>query len=547
MQKAGLMAIVINSDTLDAARRVGRRLWEEARSKVTMVLVSPEKLKSKEFGDLLNTDVFWERVFAMGADEAHLMYFWGASFRPRFHQIGFMRARLPSRGSARTPLIALTATLRAGSPKDCICSFLGLREGKYHFIRLSNRRDDIQFIFRNMRSGMKSTAFPELDWVLTDGQRIIIFCATIALGFHVICYLWDLAERINFSNRGQRIRMYNSLNWPSFNSETLGFLNNNNEAQLIVATDTLSVGINSPADTIINFGLPSSPEDLVQKYGRIRKPRGKARGITYLPRGSLLAARNVVEANCQERMPQVVSPMAPTEETEENADQKRKRKKKPMDLGVANLILAPCIPLQLDREFDNPTQDKPCFCSSCRDKPLLLPKEKCDCSGCQPEVKPRPKGKTTKKTPPSVPVAVEKPLTASMRKVGGMRLKEFRDQVWDNAEEIKYGFLPPDAFVPDDVIKTFLDCFPSIRTLEDVHSIAQHHPLLNNHHHLLLAIIEELRDKFTTMPDEEQDDDDGVDELCDANDEIEGEIEVVEGKIKWRINASCVICVSLSV
>jgi hypothetical protein len=37
MQKAGLTAIVMNSDTLDAARRVGRCLWEEARSKVTLV------------------------------------------------------------------------------------------------------------------------------------------------------------------------------------------------------------------------------------------------------------------------------------------------------------------------------------------------------------------------------------------------------------------------------------------------------------------------------------------------------------------------------
>jgi hypothetical protein len=64
MQKAGLTAIAINSDTLDAARMVGQRLWEEAHSKVTMILVSPEELKSKEFGDLVDTDIFWERVYA---------------------------------------------------------------------------------------------------------------------------------------------------------------------------------------------------------------------------------------------------------------------------------------------------------------------------------------------------------------------------------------------------------------------------------------------------------------------------------------------------
>ena len=39
-----LTAIVINSDSIDAARKEGRNLWEEARSKVTMIIVSPEEL-----------------------------------------------------------------------------------------------------------------------------------------------------------------------------------------------------------------------------------------------------------------------------------------------------------------------------------------------------------------------------------------------------------------------------------------------------------------------------------------------------------------------
>ena len=177
MQKAGLTAIVINSDAIDAARRVGRRLWEEARSKVTMILVSPEELKSKECGVLLDTQVFYNRVYALGVDKAHLLYFWGADFRPRFRQIGYIRARLPSHGSMRTVLVAVTATLRAGRPKDCICSFLGLHEGKYHFIRSSNRRNDIQILFRNMRSGIKSTHFPELDWVLNSSMSLARDCS----------------------------------------------------------------------------------------------------------------------------------------------------------------------------------------------------------------------------------------------------------------------------------------------------------------------------------------------------------------------------------
>jgi superfamily II DNA helicase RecQ len=256
MQKSGLTTIVINSDTVDVARRAGRKLWEEACSKISMILVSPEELKSQDFCILLESKEFWERIYAMGVDEAHLMYFWGAGFRTLFRQIGFMRARLPSQGGRRTPLIALTATLHNGKPKDCICKFLGLHEGKYHFIRRSNMRHDIQILFRDMQSGINGVNFPELDWVLTDGQKVIIFCTTIALGFRIVCYLWRQAQQLNFSNRVQRIRMYNSLNWPSYNTDTLGFLNNNDDAQITIATDTLSVGINSPVQTVVIFGLP---------------------------------------------------------------------------------------------------------------------------------------------------------------------------------------------------------------------------------------------------------------------------------------------------
>jgi superfamily II DNA helicase RecQ len=194
MSKASLSTIVINSDTIDAARKQGQNLWVKAHSKITMVLVSPEELKSDEFCDLLDTDEFLKRVYALGVDEAHLLYFWGASFCPRYRQIGYMWARLPSQGGERTVLMALTATLRGGALKQCICNFSGLHEGKYQFIRRSNRRNDIQILFRDMQSGMNSVNFPELDWVFTDGQKIIIFCATIALGFRVVCYLWHLAE-----------------------------------------------------------------------------------------------------------------------------------------------------------------------------------------------------------------------------------------------------------------------------------------------------------------------------------------------------------------
>ena len=74
MHNAGLATIVINADTIAAARKARKNIWEEACVKITMVLVSPEELKSSEFGTLLDNETFSGRVYAMGVDEAICRY-----------------------------------------------------------------------------------------------------------------------------------------------------------------------------------------------------------------------------------------------------------------------------------------------------------------------------------------------------------------------------------------------------------------------------------------------------------------------------------------
>ena len=82
-------------------------------------------------------------------------------------------------------LIGTTATLRTGTIQNDICLSLGLKAGEYHLIRRSNMRHDICLIFREMRSGIGSKSFPELDWVLHSGRHTVVFCKTIALGIGI--------------------------------------------------------------------------------------------------------------------------------------------------------------------------------------------------------------------------------------------------------------------------------------------------------------------------------------------------------------------------
>ena len=101
MQKAGLKCLVINEDTIAEGRKCGRNLWEEARTMITVILLSLELLTSSDFEHLLGREEFWARIVAMGVDEAHLLYFWSAEFRKCYRHIGLMRARLPSKGNSR--------------------------------------------------------------------------------------------------------------------------------------------------------------------------------------------------------------------------------------------------------------------------------------------------------------------------------------------------------------------------------------------------------------------------------------------------------------
>jgi hypothetical protein len=40
-----------------------------------MVMVSPEELPSRDFNQLLGVKKFWDRIFVLGVDKAHLLPF----------------------------------------------------------------------------------------------------------------------------------------------------------------------------------------------------------------------------------------------------------------------------------------------------------------------------------------------------------------------------------------------------------------------------------------------------------------------------------------
>ncbi|KAF9247257.1 P-loop containing nucleoside triphosphate hydrolase protein [Melanogaster broomeanus] len=343
MRHAKLNAVAVNADTVDDARKKGINIFNTIQAGVTMVLLSPEQLKSRGFWNVLEAKDFCQRITMMAIDEAHLLNSWGKALRPAYNQIGWLRARI----ATHPVLLVTTATLEKGEPTKRVCECLGLTNGTYHFIRRSNIRGDIRLVFRNMQSGLSRFRFEELKWTLYVDGGTVIFCRTIAVGFRVAVYLYGEGKKDLSCNK--RVRMYNSLNWASYNSATLAFLNDDPTAQIIIATDTLSVGFDSPhIKRVVIFGEPMDTDDYLQKVGRIR--------ISTLP-------ANLNGSDASQRQLLMLQPSAITYLTPSaigNAEdiivgQPKTGKKSghgskgpQMSANMARLILAPCKVKELD-------------------------------------------------------------------------------------------------------------------------------------------------------------------------------------------------------
>lgn len=288
----GLSTVVINTDTVNAARTNKLDLWASARTSKSIIILAPGQLSSDGFASLVKDPTFAARLCVFNVDETHLICSW-SGFRPSFLDIGKVRARLP--GSP--VLIALTATLLPGTQITSVCYFLGMHQHNYHLIRRSNARYDIQWIFRTMVSGEKSLRFPELDWVLEGEHTTLIFCGSIALTHRITTYL--VARAMDFVDCEERVRELTSLSWDSYVLKTLELLRDDRDvrARVTVGTDTMSVGLDASAvDTVVSFGhIPNDINLMVQRPGRIRDGRDRvARSIVYLPRNAREQANKAI-------------------------------------------------------------------------------------------------------------------------------------------------------------------------------------------------------------------------------------------------------------
>ncbi|KAI0363007.1 P-loop containing nucleoside triphosphate hydrolase protein [Pilatotrama ljubarskyi] len=482
-ERAGIKTLIINGDTLSQAQGEHRNLWVEARTDVAILLLSPEQLSSPGFESLLQDPSFQRRVCCLGIDEIHLLYSWGQQFRQSYRQVAHIRARMPS----HVHLIGTTATMLVGHTQETILSFLGLRAGDFYLIRRSNLRHSVRTIWRTLSHGLGNWTFPDLKWILDSGRRTVIHCRTIALAFHLAIYLWHIASPA--ATRAKRIRLYHALNWASYNTETRRLMREDADAQIVIATASFMVGIDLPnIEDVVILGNLSTADEHVQWEGRAGRDARvvlDARCITYVSRKALQTARAMCEMKSG---------------GEKKGDTAAKNPKAiQMDISMAKLLIAPCSSTMQNELYGNPPSDPPCTCDACGlavSGGISQPAVPCRCSGCEPEdlvenIKLKRKDDN--------PVPRRKRLTKAMRREGMKRLRALRKDLYLSTNTNVSRALPPSVFLPDTIMKMFLDRFALVETKEDLRITIAGRIHLLPHLDTLWTVMQDLQDLFDGM------------------------------------------------
>ncbi|CAA7262720.1 unnamed protein product [Cyclocybe aegerita] len=161
IKEYGLKAICLTAESLHAASKEGRNLLQEIRRcEWSIVLLSAERLVSREVDTILRDSNFQANLIVFGINKTHLLVPWGKDFRKVYRQIALLRFRLPD----HTALVAASATLSEEDDYVALLAALKLDANEVHCIRLSCKRPNVRAVFRYLSHTLGSYQFPDTKY-----------------------------------------------------------------------------------------------------------------------------------------------------------------------------------------------------------------------------------------------------------------------------------------------------------------------------------------------------------------------------------------------
>ena len=279
--RSGVDATYLAS-TLDADES-GRRLAALARGEFRIAYVAPERLAQPGFRSLL-ADLDCPLV---AVDEAHCISEWGHDFRPEYHQIGEVLARLPA-----SRVLACTAT---ATPvvRDEILAKLGLPPETPQLVHGFARPN---LSLRAAEVGGRAERERRVDAALAEALgepgaargKAIVYSPTRRLAEE---------ETTRLDAAGWRAEAYHAgLSGEIRRDVQTAFTRG--ELDLVVATNAFGMGIDEPdVRAVVHLGPPASLEAYYQEVGRAGRDGEPALGLLLHTGSDLPLRRRLIESD----------------------------------------------------------------------------------------------------------------------------------------------------------------------------------------------------------------------------------------------------------
>ena len=250
------------------------RVLQQLRNKqIQLLFVTPERLRKKDFIDLL----LQEPISLLVVDEAHLISQWGHDFRPDYLRIGEFQQQLKPKQT-----LALTATATTTVQKD-IQKHLQLDP---HFLVMAPvTRDNLSLNVHPVIHMEEKWSYLQRSLQQIKGPTLI-YTSLIQTAYTVFKTL---------KNQGFPCYLYHGeLSYSKKKEQAQSFLAS--EEGIMVATPAFGMGIDkSNIRQVIHFELPVSLENYYQEVGRAGRDGKMARAELYYLEEDLLIAMEFLQ------------------------------------------------------------------------------------------------------------------------------------------------------------------------------------------------------------------------------------------------------------